>query len=291
VQFWNPALRLVAVALILIAAPSAKADTSDWQDGPHSKLRLLAAGAITAQELANRTHMPDPLLLAGLELRLEAGWKTYWRTPGDGIAPSFDWEGSSNVAALQVLWPVPQYFQDAAGKYNGYKGRVVLPVLVSPRDPEHPVIVKLRFRYAICKEICIPASAKLDRALSTEGRPSANAIVLDALRKTPVRANHDGACGRALSFQTVRAALDDANPALDVILSHAPGHAPTDLFAEISTGQFLPHPEQQPVKGSNLTRFRLSFEARDEPSEFADETITLTAVAPGRSCQMAWTVK
>ena len=37
-------------------------------------------------------------LLAGVQIRLEPGWKTYWRTPGDsGVPPSFDWSGSKNL--------------------------------------------------------------------------------------------------------------------------------------------------------------------------------------------------
>src|SRR5215831_19456743 len=38
--------------------------------------------------------------LAGVEIALDEGWKTYWRMPGDaGVPPNFDWSGSSNVAA------------------------------------------------------------------------------------------------------------------------------------------------------------------------------------------------
>ena len=33
--------------------------------------------------------------VAALELVLEPGWKTYWRSPGDaGLAPVFDWKGN-----------------------------------------------------------------------------------------------------------------------------------------------------------------------------------------------------
>ncbi|MFX4601211.1 protein-disulfide reductase DsbD domain-containing protein, partial [Acinetobacter baumannii] len=44
----------------------------------------------------------------GLELRLEPGWKTYWRSPGDaGFAPRLDWSGSGNLAGATLSYPAP----------------------------------------------------------------------------------------------------------------------------------------------------------------------------------------
>ena len=36
-------------------------------------------------------------IYAGVHIKLDSGWKTYWRQPGDsGVPPSFDWTGSVN---------------------------------------------------------------------------------------------------------------------------------------------------------------------------------------------------
>ena len=40
--------------------------------------------------------------VAGLSIRLAPGWKTYWRSPGEGgIPPVFNWSGSSNISGVR----------------------------------------------------------------------------------------------------------------------------------------------------------------------------------------------
>ena len=47
-----------------------------------------------------------PTLLAGVQLRMNSGWKTYWKNPGDsGVPPSFDWTGSKNLKQAEMLYP------------------------------------------------------------------------------------------------------------------------------------------------------------------------------------------
>ena len=63
--------------------------------------------------------------LAAVEIALDRGFKTYWRHPGEaGLPPAFDWSGSANLAAVEVLWPAPRRFQDAGGVSYGYEGGV-----------------------------------------------------------------------------------------------------------------------------------------------------------------------
>ena len=43
-----------------------------------------------------------------LHIVLQPGWKTYWRSPGDaGYPPQVDVSGSTNVARVELMWPVP----------------------------------------------------------------------------------------------------------------------------------------------------------------------------------------
>ena len=86
-------------ALSLIAADDASAaeDASRWDGDAHSAVRLIAGSAAGS------------MLRAGVEIRLKSGWHTYWRYPGDaGVPPRFDFTGSQNVKAVDVLWPAPQ---------------------------------------------------------------------------------------------------------------------------------------------------------------------------------------
>src|SRR3977135_2276557 len=71
-------------------------DASPWQRDGHSAVRLLAGSRSGA------------VLLGGIAVKLQPGWHTYWRTPGDsGVPPRFDFSKSDNGAALAALWRAP----------------------------------------------------------------------------------------------------------------------------------------------------------------------------------------
>ena len=80
-MMWRSPISLALVVLTigaLSALPVGSATnglSSDWAQGHNSRVRLIAGDD-----------------LAGVELQMPAGWKTYWRNPGDagGVPPSFD---------------------------------------------------------------------------------------------------------------------------------------------------------------------------------------------------------
>lgn len=148
----NIKLALLATILVLSGAPAwaQQAAMSPWSRGDHSSLRLIA-GATS----------PSGKQRVGVEIVMEPGYKTYWRSPGDyGAPPRFDWSGSVNVGGLDVRWPAPERFNDGAGHSIGYVGEVVIPVSVQPTDPTKPVMVVLALDYAICNKICIPVKGE-----------------------------------------------------------------------------------------------------------------------------------
>ena len=51
--------------------------SSDWDESETSKLRLISPFSEN-----NQKH-----LLIGLEYKMQPGWKTYWKSPGDGGFP------------------------------------------------------------------------------------------------------------------------------------------------------------------------------------------------------------
>ena len=114
--------------------------------------------------------------LAGVRMRLDDGWKTYWRSPGElGIPPSFDFSDSRNVADVEVRWPAPSVTHDGFGWVVGYEDEVILPLVVTPRDSALPVSLSLELDYAICRDICVPMDGRAERALD-EGGPDRPAI-------------------------------------------------------------------------------------------------------------------
>src|ERR1700716_4085312 len=101
-------------------------DASPWQRDGHSAVRLLAGSRSGA------------VLLGGIAIELQPGWKTYWRTPGDsGVPPRFDFSKSENIEAVTVLWPAPAKFDDGAGGHSmGYHDQVVLPLRIVAKNAD-----------------------------------------------------------------------------------------------------------------------------------------------------------
>ena len=132
---------------IVAAGPAAVAATGAWQGEGNAQVRLIAAGI-----------GDDGQLEAGLEISLQPGWKTYWRTPGDaGVAPLFDFAASSNIdGPVKVEFPVPHRVDDGYAVSNVYEGYVVLPVSAKVSDPESATTLALSLDIGVCAEICIP---------------------------------------------------------------------------------------------------------------------------------------
>jgi DsbC/DsbD-like thiol-disulfide interchange protein len=143
-------------ALIVTSHAAAAADASPWSEDIRSSARLIAAS----------TPRDSATLRAGVEVKLQPGWKTYWRYPGDsGVPPRFDFAGSTNLASAEVLYPAPHAFDDETGTSIGYKERVIFPVRVTPRDRGKPVTLKLKIDYAVCEKLCVPAEGTAELAI------------------------------------------------------------------------------------------------------------------------------
>jgi DsbC/DsbD-like thiol-disulfide interchange protein len=147
------ALAILLAALTSFSPMEARAqDASPWQKGTHAAVRLLAGSR------------SGPVLLGGVAVQLDPGWKTYWRTSGDsGVPPRFDFSKSDNVEAVTVLWPAPTKFDDGAGGFSlGYHDQVVLPLRIVPKVNDKPVTLRANINYAVCEKICIPVEASTE---------------------------------------------------------------------------------------------------------------------------------
>lgn len=120
--------------------------------------------------------------VAGLSISLAPGWKTYWRAPGDGgIPPLFNWSGSSNVADVEVRYPVPDIFHQNGVRTIGYKDRVLFPLVIRPRDIEGTIRLTGEIEIGVCEEICIPVAFSISAELtpSRHESPALTAALAD----------------------------------------------------------------------------------------------------------------
>jgi len=169
----------VAALCVSCAASEVRAeDASPWQRDAHSAVRLLAGSR------------SGTVLLGGVAIQLQPGWKTYWRTPGDsGVPPRFDFSKSDNVEAVTVLWPAPKKFDDGAGGTAlGYKQQVVLPLRIVAKNADKPVTLRANISYAVCDKICIPVEANAELAFASVASTE-DGNLSDALNTVPKPAN------------------------------------------------------------------------------------------------------
>jgi DsbC/DsbD-like thiol-disulfide interchange protein len=172
----------IGFAAILLASSTSLAahaeDASPWQKDGHSAVRLLAGSRSGA------------VLLGGIAFQLEAGWKTYWRTPGDsGVPPRFDFSKSENIEAVTVLWPAPTKFDDGAGGHSlGYHNQIVLPLRIVAKNPDKPVTLRAGINYAVCEKICIPVDANAELSFNSVASTEDSALFA-ALDTVPKPAN------------------------------------------------------------------------------------------------------
>jgi DsbC/DsbD-like thiol-disulfide interchange protein len=177
-----PMRAALGFAAILFASPLAiearAQDSSPWQRDGHSAVRLLAGSRSGA------------VLLGGIAVQLQPGWKTYWRMPGDsGVPPRFDFSKSENVEAVTVMWPAPTKFDDGAGGYSlGYHDQIVLPLRIVAKNADKPVTLRAGINYAVCEKLCIPVEANAELAFTSVASTEDSAL-LAALDTVPKPAN------------------------------------------------------------------------------------------------------
>ncbi len=207
-------LMLVLACVVAVGLPARTAE-QPWVGATNSKLRLFGGMAKTADG-----EQP----MAGIQLRMDDGWKTYWRNPGDsGVPPQFNWSGSTNLKEAKVLYPAPHRFADANSTAIGYSGEVIFPVKLIAERPGEPIELKLAFDFGLCKSLCIPNDAKLSLKLEPGATLNeADAKLLNAaldLVPQPV------APGALPAIGKIEAKLDADKPSIVIEALFPPGAA------------------------------------------------------------------
>lgn len=240
---------------------------------PHTRIRLLTTGPADAS---------SPRLLAGIEITLEPGWKTYWRSPGEGIPPSFSWDESANLKAAEVLWPAPVRFAEVEGTSIGYKERVVLPVLITPENPGKPVSLNLAIAYGVCKDICMPVDAELSLDMDAPAKSADRADVLAALSRVPRKQEPGAECPH--SFVSATLGGQAGGPVLRVETAFDAGTGARDLMVEAPQEAALGAPslEAQAPAGRSAYLFPVAAEG---VALLRDKPLTFTTVSDQGSCE------
>ena len=163
---FKPFIKMMFMMAALFASLSASAAESEWIKTDFAKIRL-----ISASETAGQSNS----LTAALDIWLEEGWKTYWRTPGDaGLAPQIFITQPSNLGLVaDIAYPLPKRFALFGLDTFGYSERVILPLSLRWDGEGGGLTMSAMIESLICSDICVPVTGALSLNLP-EGpaRPS-----------------------------------------------------------------------------------------------------------------------
>ena len=247
------ALILVVCAGLTAAQAAAAPGASPWVARDFAEIRLIAAATATGA----RDSLP-----AGLHIRLQPGWKVYWRSAGDaGFPPSLEWAGSTNLAGAEMAFPVPKRFSILGLQSYGYGDEVVYPLRLAIARPGAPLSLRARMRGLMCKEICLPLEADLSLDLPAgAAAPSAFAQLIDRFR--------------------ARVPGDLSNAGLRVTAVDAIGAPPDRLRVRLSADAPLVNPDVFPEGPDGVT---FGAPERRFDNDRRTATLTLPLTVQGRA--------
>jgi DsbC/DsbD-like thiol-disulfide interchange protein len=209
----------------------------------------------------------------GVLVELQPGWKTYWRMPGEaGIPPEFTWTTSA-PAKVTVAFPAPRRYADQSGETVGYEEVALFPVTVTPEQVGE-LTLSLDLFFAVCKDICIPATATASATLGPMMRdPEGSARVEQARRQVP---------GAGTAISAVRLVTEGERTMLELEFAERP----EDVFVEAAGTTYFRAPEF-PDGGRTA---RLPVDNLKDPAKLSGASLTLTYWLNGKSLEQTVTL-
>lgn len=192
---------------------------------------------------ATNAVVPGQPLQAGLRIKHDLHWHTYWQVPGDsGLPTKIKWTLPEGWTADAIEWPVPKRLPVGPLMNFGYEGEVLLPVRLTPPTglaAGQTLDLAARADWLICSDVCIPGGAdlKLSLPVKDSAGPSKFSALFAATRQL---------IPRPIALDGGSAAIEDNR----IRLSYVPKGVVTDLqFFPLQDGRLeaaAPQVLQQP---------------------------------------------
>lgn len=245
------ALWLAAGFACLSGGVAAEDGVGPWVAADEAEVRLVSSVGAIAPGVGR--------VLFGVQVRLNEGWRIYWRTPGAaGLPPQFDWSGSANLDEIALRWPAPKRFEAFGQQSYGYAGEVLFPATATLARPGEPLALRLAFAYLVCREVCMPGEASL--ALDLASGPAVPTSVAGEISRHAARVPAEAeTIGISIGASTGPQGLTVTARGRD------PFRSP-DVFVEwpVAAGQRrpdLPKPELALAEHGREARFRIGVHA------------------------------
>jgi thiol:disulfide interchange protein DsbD len=142
----------------------------------HTKVKLILSADVAK---------PGDTILAGVQMKMDPGWHTYWKNPGEaGTATTIAWTLPPRISADEIQWPLPKKIPPAEVTTYGYEDEVVLivPLKLATNLAAGTLNLAAKVTWLECKESCLPADAAVAATLNlgAETKNSANAAVIES---------------------------------------------------------------------------------------------------------------
>jgi thiol:disulfide interchange protein DsbD len=205
-------------------------------------LAAIAAHAAHTQALlilSADTARPGDTVLAGVDLKMEPGWHTYWKNPGAaGYATKIEWQLPPGITAGEIQWPLPEKLPPAEVTTYGYSDEIVLlvPLKLAADLKPGPLDLKAKVSWLECKEACVPGSGNVEATLTigTETKPSADVALIESWRRKVPLSDENNRRSTAFAWWE-KTANDDTRPVI-IMTVMATGVTP-----EIDRADFFPY--------------------------------------------------
>ena len=197
-----------------------------------------------------------------LDIRLEKGWKTYWRSPGEG---EIRWQ-TPDVNATWY-WPAPARFDVSGLTTQGYKGDITLPIALAKVSDKH---LAGTLTLSTCSDVCILTDFPFTLDLDQQADPDFARDYAQAMGQIP-----------AESGLTDQLDVSNVNGELQIRAQRQGGWTKPELFFDYPQGSMLAAP-QITVKGDTLSaRVAVTDEWGEAAPDLRGKTLSLVVVDAG----------
>jgi len=128
-------------------------------------LRVEAAHTQATLLLGVKSARPGDTVLAGVRLRMDPGWHTYWQNPGaSGMPTTFDWKLPANITAGDPQWPIPEKLPDKDLTTYIYNDEIVVlvPLKIAPAAKPEKIKIAAKISWLECAIQCVPGHAEVE---------------------------------------------------------------------------------------------------------------------------------
>ncbi|WP_305372717.1 protein-disulfide reductase DsbD family protein [Photobacterium leiognathi] len=225
------------------------------QTHPYIKTNFVITGQVDKQ---------TKTVAAYLEVELDEGWHTYWRSPGEGgIAPKMTWDNSTNLHHVDWFWSFPEHFSLLNINTLGYKRHITFPMVLHVEELSKPVALNATLTISSCTSICVLTDFPIKISFVPNDLISNDKAMLTyarAMSKVPKDSP---------LIENVKAKWDKTQSKLIITANHQIGWTHPDVLVDGKSDQIQDATFSKPdidIKGQTLTATFSVSSWMDEPN-------------------------